>query len=695
MAFKLIATRSSIPGKVPTLNDIDLGEVAINTADGKLFLKRRQTSGVESIVEVGANAVTATKLATTRKISLTGDATGMANFDGTADAVITVGLTPTGVAAGTYSKVIVDIKGRVLAGGGQINEDIVTALGYTPVNRAGDTMTGSLAASGFIGPLTGNASTATKLVTSRSIALSGDVTGSANFDGSSNATITATLAPSGVTAGTYSKVIVDAKGRVVGVESVSPADVIGSLGYTPVNRAGDTMTGALAVPSLSVTNTTAATSTGTGALVVAGGVGIGGALHLGGDLNVSGNLVINGTTTTVNSSTITVDDPIITLGGDTAPAVNDSKDRGIEYRWHDGTSAKIGFFGFDNSTGHFTFIPDATNTNEVFSGAKGTIDANLNGTVTGNASTASKLAVARTISLTGDASGSVAFDGSANATITATLTSSGVIAGTYNTVTVDSKGRVTQGSNAGYLTEESDTLATVTGRGSTTNTAVSITNSVASTSTGTGALVVSGGVGIGGNLNVGGTVTAAALVGPLTGNASTASKLNTARTIALSGDATGTASFDGSTNVTISATLAASGVAAGTYSKVVVDAKGRVVAGSDLSAADLKGETCVVANTSTTSVINDATKIWKLTVNSNTAITINIPSDSTYVTTLMVALVGDGSHTASFTVSGGNLVWDMGEALPMNTAAGKTTIYTFMRFPGSTTWFAGRAVYEV
>ncbi|GAL22927.1 phage tail fiber protein [Vibrio maritimus] len=39
----------------------------------------------------------------------------------------------------------------------------------------------------------------------------------------------------------------------------------------------------------------------------------------------------------------------------------------------------------------------------------------------GNASTASKLATARTISLSGDASGSVSFDGSANASLSVTI----------------------------------------------------------------------------------------------------------------------------------------------------------------------------------------------------------------------------------------------------------------------------------
>ena len=53
------------------------------------------------------------------------------------------------------------------------------------------TSTGSMTASSFVGPLTGNADTATKLATPRSIALGGVLSGSTNFDGSGNITITA------------------------------------------------------------------------------------------------------------------------------------------------------------------------------------------------------------------------------------------------------------------------------------------------------------------------------------------------------------------------------------------------------------------------------------------------------------------------------------------------------------------------
>ena len=80
-------------------------------------------------------------------------------------------------------------------------------------------------------------------------------------------------------------------------------------------------------------------------------------------------------------------------------------------------------------------------------------------TITGNAGTATKLSTARTISLSGDATGSTTFDGSANKSIPVTLVNSGVEEGAYGPtaaatlafggsvnvpqITVDAKGRAT------------------------------------------------------------------------------------------------------------------------------------------------------------------------------------------------------------------------------------------------------------
>lgn len=65
----------------------------------------------------------------------------------------------------------------------------------------------------IVGSISGNAGTADAWATPRDLSLSGDVTATlANVDGSGNVSATATLANSGVTAGTYTKVTVNAKG---------------------------------------------------------------------------------------------------------------------------------------------------------------------------------------------------------------------------------------------------------------------------------------------------------------------------------------------------------------------------------------------------------------------------------------------------------------------------------------------------
>ena len=60
-----------------------------------------------------------------------------------------------------------------------------------------------------------------------------------------------------------------------------------------------------------------------------------------------------------------------------------------------------------------------------------------------------------------------------------------------------------------------------------------------------------------------------------------AKKLETARTIALSGDVIGSVSFDGSANVSMAVTYKTTGVVAGSYRQVDVDVKGNVTGGSN------------------------------------------------------------------------------------------------------------------
>jgi hypothetical protein len=51
MAQTIKLRRSATTGNVPTTSQLELGEMAINTTDGKLFIKK-DVSGTQSIVEI-------------------------------------------------------------------------------------------------------------------------------------------------------------------------------------------------------------------------------------------------------------------------------------------------------------------------------------------------------------------------------------------------------------------------------------------------------------------------------------------------------------------------------------------------------------------------------------------------------------------------------------------------------------------
>jgi len=158
-------------------------------------------------------------------------------------------ITPTGVSAGTYGKVTVNTLGQVTGGAALVGSDITTALGYTPYN-------GTTNPSGFIGALTA----------------AGDATGSTVVTGSSGV-LTLALAASGVTAGTYTSVTVDAKGRVTAGGQITPTQITTALGYTPVNKAGDTMSGSLnyaAMVNLAASATTAIGAAGSNLINITG-----------------------------------------------------------------------------------------------------------------------------------------------------------------------------------------------------------------------------------------------------------------------------------------------------------------------------------------------------------------------------------------------------------------------------------------
>jgi hypothetical protein len=136
------------------------------------------------------------------------------------------------------------------------------------------------------------------------------------------------------------------------------ADNVLSFG-NDIASAGTAVTQLSLTPNATVANSTTA---------------VAGNMTVGNKLTIAGDLQVDGTTVTVNTTEVTMDDPILTLGGDTAPGSDLNKDLGIIGRWHNGSSAKTAFFGFDDSTGRFTFVPDATESTAVISGSLGDID---------------------------------------------------------------------------------------------------------------------------------------------------------------------------------------------------------------------------------------------------------------------------------------------------------------------------------
>ena len=166
----------------------------------------------------------------------------------------------------------------------------------------------------------------------------------------------------------------------------------------------------------------------------AGVVSLGSDLNVAGNTILTGNLTVNGTTTTVNTATLGVVDPIIHLqtasdGG--ALGSDTNKDVGIVMQYHNGSAAKNAFLGWDDSAGKLTFVPDASLSSEVVSGSVGTIVANLEGNATGTAATVT---------------------GAAQSNITSL--------GTLTTLTVDSI--IIDGTNIGH-TSDTDAIAISSG----------------------------------------------------------------------------------------------------------------------------------------------------------------------------------------------------------------------------------------
>lgn len=80
--------RSAVPNKVPQVGDLAFGEFAVNTYDGKLYLKK--DSGTPSIVEIGAGGGAITGVIVPNLVSVTTGISIAAGSNGSSVGPITI-----------------------------------------------------------------------------------------------------------------------------------------------------------------------------------------------------------------------------------------------------------------------------------------------------------------------------------------------------------------------------------------------------------------------------------------------------------------------------------------------------------------------------------------------------------------------------------------------------------------------------
>jgi hypothetical protein len=374
------------------------------------------------------------------------------------------------------------------------------------------------------------------------------------------------LATTGVTAGTYTKVTVDAYGRVTTAVQATTSDIAeGTNQYFTNTRAQNAITGgASTIVTANLTVSRALVSDGSGKVSVSAVT----STQLG---YLSG---VNNPIQSQLDGKQNKDDTLIAIAG-----VVTAADRLIYFTGVDTATSTI-LTGFARTLlDDIDAIAARTTLGVVIGVDVQAYDADLaaiaalSGTSgllrktaanTWSLDTATYLTSNQNITLSGDVTGS----GSTG--ISVTLANSGVTSGTYGSATqvpvftVDSKGRIT----------------------GVTNTAINLISSLSGLSDVTISNPADGQLlkytGGGTNKWVNWTPNY------ITGN----------QTITVSGDATGS----GTTSINL--TLANSGVTAGTYTKVTVDAKGRVTSGTTLLTSDLPSGTLNVSSVSVNEIPN-------------------------------------------------------------------------------------------
>jgi len=618
---------------------------------------------------ITGNAATATKLATARTISTTGDATWSVSFDGSANVSGTLTLASSGATAGTYKAVTVDTKGRVTAGVALVT-GLVTSTSTTGTSNVVTTNTNTyLNVVETVGTTPSSAGTSTQISGAGTVTVTSDAAGKLTITGDQNITGNAGTATKLATARTINGVSFDGSGNI----TIGEPTFANPLATYASGDANALNTGGFNVRYL---NSSAANKpTGTDHAVMTLNYS---AIWSGQQAfdwrtgDVFTRTQNNGTwlswATQVDSRNYATTIPTFSVNSaGLVPARVGSTT--TKFLREDGTWVVPTDTTYEEMT-EANAIAGTETTARLITAAvlKSAIQthAPTPTNISGNAGTATKLATARTIN-------GVAFDGTANITVadsTKAPLASPALTGTPTAPTATDGTNTTQLATTAFVQNTVGGYLNKTGLtgGTVTLTDVEVSNAVLSfsgtltsnliivvpvtnrrlwsainattgnftltvkTASGTGVTVAQGkrnliytdGTNVQDGFNdfenialtgapttptaavatnstqVASTAFVQAVNNADTGSSSTALTLKTARTFTYTGDVTGSVSFNGGANVSAAMTLANSGVTAGTYKSVTVDAKGRVTAGTDVV-------TSLVTSTSATGTTNAAT----------------------------------------------------------------------------------------
>jgi hypothetical protein len=129
MAQNIILKRSSLPGKVPDTSSLNIGELAINTYDGKLFIKRSgNTDSIQSVLttdSVTTGSIILTQTASVAELVVTQDANIQRDLFVTNDIVGAGDIDITGDITGSSAL----LSGSLIVSGSTTITDNLTVLG--------------------------------------------------------------------------------------------------------------------------------------------------------------------------------------------------------------------------------------------------------------------------------------------------------------------------------------------------------------------------------------------------------------------------------------------------------------------------------------------------------------------------------------------------------------------------------------